>query len=101
MNFLSSKKTTCMWQTIGMKCKCDKCGHGKCDGTEEDFECIMKLTRFHMNSLSAYSDTLYDKHKIKTSLADERIEDEGYGMNNESTNRPDQSSKGSVTVERR
>ena len=33
--------------------------------------------------LSAYSDTLYDKHKIKTSQADERIEDEGYGMNNE------------------
>ena len=33
--------------------------------------------------LSAYSDTLYDKHKIKTSGADERIEDEGYGMNNE------------------
>ena len=32
--------------------------------------------------LSAYSDTLYDKHKIK-SWADERIEDEGYGMNNE------------------
>ena len=32
---------------------------------------------------SAYSDTLYDKHKIKMSLADERIEDEGYGMNNE------------------
>ena len=30
--------------------------------------------------LSAYSDTLYDKHKIKTSWADERIEDEGYGM---------------------
>ena len=26
--------------------------------------------------LSAYSDTLYDKHKIKTSWADERIEDE-------------------------
>ena len=25
--------------------------------------------------LSAYSDTLYDKHKIKTSWADERIED--------------------------
>ena len=34
--------------------------------------------------LSAYSDTLYDKHKIiKTSWADERIEDERYGMNNE------------------
>ena len=33
--------------------------------------------------LSAYSDTLYDKHKIKTSLADERIEDVGYGMTNE------------------
>ena len=33
--------------------------------------------------LSAYSDTLYDKHKIKTSWADERIEDKGYGMNNE------------------
>ena len=33
--------------------------------------------------LSAYSDTLYDKHKIKRSWADERIEDEGYGMNNE------------------
>ena len=32
--------------------------------------------------LSAYSDTLYD-NKIKTSWADERIEDEGYGMNNE------------------
>ena len=28
--------------------------------------------------LSADSDTLYDKHKIKTSWADERIEDEGY-----------------------
>ena len=33
--------------------------------------------------MSAYSDTLYDKQKIKTSLADERIEDEGYGMTNE------------------
>ena len=33
--------------------------------------------------LSAYSDTLCDKHKIKMSLADERIEDEGYGMNSE------------------
>jgi len=31
----------------------------------------------------AYSDTLYDKHKIKTSWADEQIEDEGYGMTNE------------------
>ena len=28
--------------------------------------------------MSAYSDTLYDKHKIKTSWADERIEDKGY-----------------------
>ena len=33
--------------------------------------------------ISAYSDTLYDKHKIKTSWADEQIEDGGYGMNNE------------------
>ena len=33
--------------------------------------------------LSAYSDTLYDKHKIETNLADEWIEGEGYGMNNE------------------
>ena len=33
--------------------------------------------------LSAYSDTLYDKQQIKTSWADDRIEDEGYGMNNE------------------
>ena len=34
--------------------------------------------------MSAYSDTLYDKHKIKTSWADERIEDEEeYGMNKE------------------
>ena len=46
---------------------------------EEDFECIISFIEF----LSAYSDTLYDKHKIKTSWADERIEDEGYGMNNE------------------
>ena len=37
-----------------------------------------------MNSCtSAYSDTLYDKHKFKTSLADERIEDEEEGMNYE------------------
>ena len=35
---------------------------------EEDFECIMKVQEFN---------------KIKTNLADERIEDEGYGMNNE------------------
>ena len=36
-----------------------------------------------MNSCQLYSDTLYDKHKIKTSLADEPIDDEGYGMNYE------------------
>ena len=39
------------------------------------------------NSLNScrltYSDTLYDKHKIEMSCADERIKDEGYGMNNE------------------
>ena len=33
--------------------------------------------------MSAYSDSLYDEQQIKTSWADERIEDEGYGMNNE------------------
>ena len=34
--------------------------------------------------MSAFSDTLvYDKHKIKTSWAEERIKDKGYGMNNE------------------
>ena len=32
--------------------------------------------------LSAYSNTPYDEQQIKTSWADERIEDEGYGMNN-------------------
>ena len=64
---------------------------------EEDLECIMKLTGIQfIEFLSAYSDTLYDKHKIETSWADERIEDEGYGMNNEWQNRPNQSSKGSV-----
>ena len=36
-----------------------------------------------LNFMSAYSDTLYGKQQIKTSWADERIEDEGYGMNNE------------------
>ena len=45
---------------------------------EEDFECIMKLKEFN-ESMSAYS----DKHEIETSWADERIKDEGYGMNNE------------------
>ena len=42
----------------------------------------MKRQEFN-EFMSAYSDTLYDKHKIKTSCADERVEDEGYGMNNE------------------
>ena len=33
--------------------------------------------------MSAYSDTLYDKQQNKMSLADARVADEGYGMNNE------------------
>ena len=49
---------------------------------EEDFDASWSWQEFIV-FLSAYSDTLYDKHKIKTSWADERIEDEGYGMNNE------------------
>ena len=43
---------------------------------EEDFECIIEADKNSHEFLSAYSDTLYDKHEIKTSLADERIEDE-------------------------
>ena len=45
--------------------------------------CIMKLTRIFDEFMSAYIPTHYnyDKHKIKTSRADERIEDEGYEMN--------------------
>ena len=50
---------------------------------EEDFEYISWSWREFNEFLSAYSDTLYDKHKIETNSADERIEDEGYGMNNE------------------
>ena len=60
--------------------------NGKCD----DYWGLIQLELHHeadsfefSEFLSAYSDTLYDKHKIKTSWADERIEDEGYGMNNE------------------
>ena len=63
---------------------------------EEHFECIMKLLEEFVEFLSAYVRHT-DKHKIKTSRANERIEDEGYGMNNEwQTARPYQSSKGSV-----
>ena len=40
----------------------------------------MKLTRIQWIHVSLYSDKLYDKHKIKTNWADERIED---GMWNE------------------
>ena len=50
---------------------------------EEDFECIMKLTRIHWIPVSFFRHTIHGKHKIKTSLADERIEDEEYGMNYE------------------
>ena len=66
---------TCMWQTKD-EMKCENV-NWKMWWYQEDFECIMKLTGIN------YSDTLYDKHKIKTSWADERIDDEGYGMNNE------------------
>ena len=51
---------------------------------EEDFECIMKVTGIQWILVSLFRHTInYDKYKIKTSWADERIEDEGYGMNNE------------------
>ena len=47
--------------------------------------------------MSVYSDTLYDKHTIETSWADELILDEGYGMNNVwQTGRINYSSKESV-----
>ena len=42
----------------------------------------MKLTKIQWIHGSAYSDALYmTNNKLKTSWADERIEDEGYGMN--------------------
>ena len=42
----------------------------------------MKLTGIHWIPVgSAYSDTLYDKHKIKTSWADERIEEKDMEWN--------------------
>ena len=58
--------------------------NGKCDDMRKILSASWIADRNSMNSCrSAYSDTLYDKNKIKTSWADERIKDEGYGMNNE------------------
>ena len=54
---------------------------GKCDDIRKILSASWSWQEF-IEFLSDYSDTLYDKHKIKTSWADERINDEGYGMNN-------------------
>ena len=51
----------------------------KCDDMRKILSASWSWQEF-IEFLSAYSDTRYDKHKIKTSWADERIEDEGYGM---------------------
>ena len=59
-----------------------KMWNGKCDDMRKILSASWSWQEFN-EFLSAYSDTLYDKHKIKTSWADERIEDEGYRMNNE------------------
>ena len=59
-----------------------KMWNGKCGDMRKILSASWSWQEFS-EFLSAYSDTLYDKHKIKTSWADERIEDEGYGMNNE------------------
>ena len=59
-----------------------KMWNGKCDDMRKILSASWSWQEF-IEFLSAYSDTLYDKHKIKTSWADERIEDERYGMNNE------------------
>ena len=69
-----------MWQTKDeMKCEM---WNGKCDDMRKILSASWSWQEFN-EFLSAYSDTLYDQHKIKTNWADERIEDEGYGMNNE------------------
>ena len=57
--------------------------NGKCDDMRKILSASWSWQGFIESFLSAYSDTLYDIYKIKTSWADERIEDEGYGMNNE------------------
>ena len=59
-----------------------KMWNGKCDDMRKILSASWSWQEFN-EFLSAYSDTLYDKHKIKTNWADERIEEEGYGMNNE------------------
>ena len=58
--------------------------NGKCVDIRKILSASWSWQEF-IEFLSAYSDTLYDKHKIKTSWADERIEveDEGYGMTKE------------------
>ena len=48
---------------------------------EEDFECIMKLTRIQEMYVSLFRH--YEKQQIITSWAGERVEDEGYEMNYE------------------
>ena len=56
-----------------------KMWNGKCGDMRKILSASWSWQEF-IEFLSAYSDTLYDKHKIKNSWADERIEDEGYGM---------------------
>ena len=81
INFFLIQTTTCMWQTKDeMKCENVK---WKMWWYEEDFKCIMKLTRIQWIHVSLFRHTIYNKQQIKTGWADEWIEDEGYGMNNE------------------
>ena len=69
-----------MWQTKDeMKCENVKI---KSDNMRKILSASWSWQEFN-EFMSAYSDTLYDKQQIKKSWADERIEDEGYGMNNE------------------
>ena len=57
-----------------------KMWNGECDDMRKILNASWSWQEFN-EFLCAYSDTLYDKHKIKTNLAGEWIEDEGYGMN--------------------
>ena len=59
-----------------------KMWNGKSDDMRKILSASWSWQEFN-EFMSAYSDTLYDKQQIKKSWADERIEDEGYGMNNE------------------
>ena len=62
-----------------MKCKM---WTGKCDDMKKTLSASWSWQEFNA-FMSAFSDTLYDKHKIKRSWADERIDNEGYGMDND------------------